>query len=183
MAEDTKDDGAKKKKSGGKGLIVIIVALLAAGGGVGAGIFLFGGGGKEAKAESGAKGGGHGEKKAAAKHGGGDGNEEGAAAGPAVVPFDPFIVNLADPKGDRFLKLGLRAVVNDATLVAAFRTDELLKARVRDRVISVLTSKSYADISSTAGKEGLRQELRSEMNSVLPEESIEEVLFVEFAVQ
>ncbi len=181
MAEEAKDDGGKKKKGGGKGLILIVVALLAAGGGVGAGIFLLGGGGKEAKAETGAKG-GHGEKKAA-KGGGHGGGEEGESSGPAVVAFDPFVVNLADPKGDRFLKLGLRAVVNDAALVGAFKTDELLKARVRDRVISVLTSKAYAEISSSAGKEGLRQELRQEMNSVLPEESIEEVLFVEFAVQ
>lgn len=179
MAEQ--EEEGKPKKGGSKMILVVVIALLAAGGGVGAGIFLFGGGGKEAKAAPAA---GHG---APAKAGGGgehgeEGDEEGHG-GPTVVAFDPFVVNLADPKGDRFLKVGLRAVVNDATLAGAFRTDELLKARVRDRIISVLTSKSYHDINTTAGKEGLRQELRSEMNSVLPEESIEEVLFVEFAVQ
>ncbi len=196
MAEEAKKEEAPKK--GGKGgmLLTIIAAVvgIALGGGA---VFLLGGGSK-AKAETtesaekgkkgekgekkkGEKKAEHAEKKAEGGHGG-----EGGEAGPPptnVVPFDPFLVNLADQGGQRYLKVTLRVVTTDPETGAEIKNDELTKARIRDRVISSLTSKMYQDISTPAGKEQLRQELVKEMNGVLPEDSVEEVLFVEFAVQ
>lgn len=69
------------------------------------------------------------------------------------MAFDSFIVNLADPRGDRFLKVTLSCVIEDAEVVASVRHDQLLITRIRDKVIQVLSSKTFEDISSTTGKE------------------------------
>lgn len=174
MAEEAKDTG---KKGGKTGLLMVAVAVigLAAGGG-GAAMMLGKSGGGSAHAPSASSSsGGHG-----GGHSSGGGGEHG---GPTAVPMDAFVVNLADPAGDRFLKLTLRFVVNDAGIAEQLKSDDLVKARVRDKVISVLTSKMFSDISSTVGKEGLRRELIHDVNQVLPTEAIQEVLFVDLAIQ
>lgn len=179
MAEEAVKDDAKKeaKASGGGGnklvslIVVALVAGLAAGGGVAA-VMFFGPGAH--KAQAAAEGGdGH----------GGEAKKEEAKPVSAVIGFEPFVVNLADPAGNRYLKLTLRTVVNDAHVAEAFEKDELTKARVRDRIISVLTSKMFQDIGSSPGKETLRRELAKEINTVLPHDAVQEVLFVDFAVQ
>ena len=178
MAEDpVKDEGKKDAKAAGGGgpklmslLIVALVAGLAAGGGVAAVLF-FGGGSHKAEAAP---------EAAAGEHGG---KTDEAKAVSAVILFEPFVVNLADPAGNRYLKLTLRTVVNDAQVAAAFEKDELTKARVRDRIISVLTSKMLQDIGNPSGKEALRRELTKEINTVLPHDAVQEVLFADFAVQ
>lgn len=195
MAEEAKKEEAPKKSGKGGMLFAIIAAVvgIALGGGA---VFLLGGGSKAKaetteSAEKGKKGEKgekkKGEKKAEKKaEGGGHGGEGGEGGGPPptnVVPFDPFLVNLADQGGQRYLKVTLRVVTTDPETGTEIKNDELTKARIRDRVISALTSKMYQDISTPAGKEQLRQELVKEMNGVLPEDSVEEVLFVEFAVQ
>lgn len=175
MAEEAlKDEGKKDAKGGGGGskllslLLVALVAGLAAGGGVAA-VMYFGGGAKNAEAAQGEEG--------EAKH------DAKPPVVSAVIGFEPFVVNLADPSGDRYLKVSLRVVANDAHVAEAFEKDELTKARVRDRIISVLTSKMFGDISNPTGKEALRRELAKEINTVLPHDAVQEVLFVEFAIQ
>ena len=167
MAEEEK---VEKKK--GMKLPLIIGAVVLAGVATFFGVKMMKGGEKEAQAAPAAHG-----KAAPAK---GKGAE--AAAEPVAIGLDPFIVNLADPAGNRFLKVSMRLVVNDKALEEEMK-GELLKARVRDRIISVLTSKLFQDISTGSGKDALRRELLKEVNSVFPNEAVEEVLFVDFAVQ
>jgi len=61
--------------------------------------------------------------------------------------------------------------------------DVLLVSRIRDRVISVLTSKTYEDIGHNEGKEALREELAREINQMLPNDAVREILLVDFIVQ
>lgn len=107
---------------------------------------------------------------------------EKVKAEPVAVALEPFIVNLADPAGNRFLKVSMRVVVSEKKIEEELK-GELLKARMRDKIISVLTSKMFQDISTASGKDSLRRELLKEVNEVLPNEAVEEILFVEFAVQ
>lgn len=170
MSEETKP-AENKQKSKLKLFIIIGVALVVLAGGGTAALLMFGGGGKKAEAAEGKDGEG--------KHGGpGDGKP-----GESLVSFDTFVVNLADPKGDRFLKATLRAVLSDPEVAAELQKDELTRTRVRDRIISVLTSKSFEEISSPGGKDSLRQQLLREINQSLPDDVVSEVLFVEFVVQ
>lgn len=61
--------------------------------------------------------------------------------------------------------------------------DELLLARMRDRVLTLLTSKQYHELISAIGKEGLRREVKAHLSPLLEEGTIEDVLFEEFVIQ
>ncbi|UCF66059.1 MAG: flagellar basal body-associated FliL family protein [Acidobacteriota bacterium] len=167
MAEPATEQPQHQAKKKGKGLlIVLIVALVIVAAGAGFGLTFLLGGGRQAQA----------------------GPEEAADQAPEpetsiMVPLDTFVVNLADPKGDRFLKATLRAVVTREDVARAMKQEGLLKARMRDRVISVLSSKLFQELNTPIGKEGLRRELTRELNQVLPGQSVREILLVEFIVQ
>jgi flagellar basal body-associated protein FliL len=47
----------------------------------------------------------------------------------------------------------------------------------------VLSSKRFQDVNNPLGKESLRRELKRELEKIFPEETIQEILFVEFIVQ
>ena len=168
MAEEPGKE--ETKKSGGSSMmplvIVAVVAGLVAGvlGAVGSRMFGGGGGAKE-------------HASAAAEE-----KDKGPSV-TAVVPFEAFVVNLADPSGNKYLRVELNAVVNDAKVVEQLKTDQLVKTRVRDRILTVLSAKSYQDIGTPAGKESLRKELTKEVNSVLSHDAVQEMLFANFAVQ
>lgn len=191
MSEEQKEegkDGTKKKKGKGKLFLLIGIGLVVVGGGATAAVLLLGGdkkpeaGATAAAGEHGAPAaeGGHGEQAAAAGHG-----AAGAAhgTGEVLLPIDTFVVNLSDARGDRFLKLSVKAVTHDEALEKTLAENELVKSRLRDRVISVLAAKTYQEISNPIGKEGLRRELSQELNSVLGPGTVSEVLFTEFIVQ
>jgi flagellar FliL protein len=100
-----------------------------------------------------------------------------------LVNMDTFVVNLSDPKGDRFMKVTLRVLVNDASLPSRIVNDDVFRTRCRDRIISVLSAKRFQDVNNPLGKEALRRELKRELGKIFPAGSIEEILFVEFIVQ
>ncbi len=171
MAEETKPAEPVKKSKLKLFIIIGVVLVVLAGGGTAA-LLMFGGGGKKAEAAEGKEDeGGHGGEKGEGK------------AGESLVSFDTFVVNLADPKGDRFLKATIRAVLSDPEVATELQKDELTRTRVRDRIISVLTSKSFEEVASPGGKDALRQQLLREINQSLPDDVVSEVLFVEFVVQ
>lgn len=185
MSEEAKPEAKEAAPKKGKGKLLIIVGLvvvLAAGGGVAAKMLL--GGHKETAAAAGEHG-----APAAAEHGGGEAASSGHGApavehgGEALISLDTFVVNLADARGDRFLKLSMRAVTGDSSLDKKLGESELLKSRVRDRVLSVLSAKTHEEISNPIGKEALRRELAQELNGVLGAGAVIEILFTDFIVQ
>jgi flagellar FliL protein len=189
MSEEAKKEGeeGQKKKGKSKLLLLIIIGVVVLGGG-GAAAFMMLGGNKGAPAAAAPTGDGHGAPAAAASHGapaeGGHGAPVASHSGSEVLlPIDTFVINLADTRGDRFLKLSVKAVSNQPELEKQLAENELLKSRVRDRVISTLGAKTYQEINNPIGKEGLRRELAQELNGVLGPGSVSEILFTEFIVQ
>jgi flagellar protein FliL len=98
----------------------------------------------------------------------------------ALLPLDPFIANLADEDGRRYLK---------ATLQVEFfgpRVPDEFNARVpqvRDLLLTLFTSKLFAEIRTPEGKAVLRDEIVSRMNRVLNKDVVKAVYFTEFIVQ
>jgi len=170
IAAETKR--APGQRSRFESLLVVGAALLILAGGGTAAVLILGGGGGRAAAAAGSRGGGA-----------GSGTRAGAPAVESLVSFDSFVVNLADPVGDRFLKATIRAVLNDPDIARELQRDELTRSRVRDRIISVLTSKTFEEVTGPGGKDSLRQQLQREINQSLPDDVVSEVLFVEFVVQ
>jgi flagellar FliL protein len=99
----------------------------------------------------------------------------------ATLALEPFLVNLADTDDVRFVKttfqLGLAEEAGEqAKSPAAI-------AAMRDSIISLLSSKTAAEVLTPQGKDKLREEIRLRVNSVCPKIKVLEVYIVEFVVQ
>ena len=62
-------------------------------------------------------------------------------------------------------------------------SDELPLALIEDAVTTAVSTKSVEDISSTAGKDSLRDDIRSALAELIPEHQVRRVLFVSFITQ
>ena len=138
-------------------LIIVAVVMLAAGGGAGW-FFSRGSGGDAAPVE-----------------------EPEKPAG--LLAMDTFLANVMDGSGERFARLELKLAIVPRDQVDAIAADPLLTARMRDRVLTLLTSKTFEELSDPLGKEGFRSEIRMRLSPLLEEGEIKEVLFSEFVVQ
>jgi len=171
-------EGAKKK-----GKLPVILALL---------VVLLGGGGaawwmgmlpfaaKTADGEH-AEGDEHAEAADAghgAKSGGGHGK---ASAGVGSMrPLDPFLANLADENVQRYLKMSIQVEFVGAEPPVAF---DARLPQTRDVILTLVTSKSFADIRTPEGKERLREDIIDRINHVLAQDAVKSVYFTEFIVQ
>ncbi|MBF0552118.1 MAG: flagellar basal body-associated FliL family protein [Deltaproteobacteria bacterium] len=132
---------------------------------------------KEAGKEK-AHGGGKEEKKGEkGKEGGKDADNEYLGA---IVPLDTFIVNLAEATGDRYLKVTMQLKMSDNSA-----KEELEKRmpQIRNDIIEMLTSKTYAQVSNYGGKELLRRQISAKINAILSNGKVLQIYFTEFMVQ
>jgi flagellar protein FliL len=113
---------------------------------------------------------------AAAKSAGG----HGGSAAPTLIPLAPFIVNLSGDQGQRYLRLVVQVEVR-----GDLSKDELEKhlPAVRNRLIFLLSSKTFVDIGSTQGKYDLQAEITKNINETLDGPFIKKTYFTEFIVQ
>ncbi len=111
-----------------------------------------------------------------------------AAVPPAVAgtregtlePMDPFIANLADEDGHRYLKATLQVEFYDAVAPPEFHRR---LPQARDMLLTLLSSKTFADVRSPQGKAVLREEIVNRLNTVLNEDAVKAIYFTEFIVQ
>jgi flagellar FliL protein len=109
------------------------------------------------------------------------GGKEAPQVPAEVMELEPFIVNLADPSGKRYLKLQLAV---DAKNEELKKEIQARMPQIRDSILLLLTSKSYSDIAPVAGKIRLRNEILKIINrSLLGAGSVHAVYFTEFVVQ
>lgn len=104
---------------------------------------------------------------------------KGSSIGP-LYSFDTFIVNLADPGGIRYLKVSMQAEVDSNKVI-----DEIEKRnpQVRDLILTVLSSKTYAEVSTPQGKIALKQEIIRRLNLILTTGTVRNIYFTEFVSQ
>lgn len=94
-----------------------------------------------------------------------------------VVPLETFIVNLAGSKGRKVAKVNMEIEVTGNHVLEEI---EKRKAQIRDIIIIILSSKTYEEVSSREGKDGLRNEIKDTINSFLVQGKISNVFFTEF---
>ncbi len=145
-------------------LIIIAVNVLAALGG-GAYFMLAGGDGEAAE--------------------GGDGGGGAEAplpmdGPPTMVKLNPFIVNLYEPGGTRYLKLTIEAEVpgEEASEYVTSRQPVL-----RNQCIRYLSNLSFADTQGSEKKGEIQKALRKEINTALKRDIVRNVYFTDFVVQ
>lgn len=96
-----------------------------------------------------------------------------------VVPLPKFVVNLSDPTGKRYLRIGMEVEAN-SDISAQIKANS---AKIRDAVIILLAGKSFADISTVEGKVTLKTEVGARLNQILGAQKIIRVYFTEFVVE
>ncbi|MBN2241195.1 MAG: flagellar basal body-associated FliL family protein [Acidobacteria bacterium] len=98
----------------------------------------------------------------------------------ATLALDSFLVNLADEDSARFVKasfrLGLAEEPDEKKI-------EVTVPAIRDSIITLLSSKTAEQIRTPQGKDKLREQIRTRVNSILTEVEVVEVYIVDFVVQ
>jgi flagellar FliL protein len=97
-----------------------------------------------------------------------------------MLALDPFVVNLLGDDAGHYLKVKLELEAKSAEHKA-----ELARRlpQIRDGVISVLSTRDLAAVTSFEGKTLLKQDIQDGLNGLLPTPAVRSVLFTEFVVQ
>jgi flagellar FliL protein len=159
--DDEKQETEEKpvKKGGGllKWIIIGVVLLCVIAGAVGGGLYYFRGAATEKKKPD---------------------------LPPPIIgmlwPMEPFIVNLRDNNGERYLKVVLQLEVSQPAVVAEL---DLLKPKLRDSALDLLGSKSYQELQDLSGKQKLRDDIMMRLNSFLTSGKIVRIYFTDFVIQ
>lgn len=169
MSDTTPDTpAAAPRKKGGllKRLVLLVVGLAVLGGGAAGGFFWWKGQSVQA-----------------------EGAEAEAAPVPeanAVLPLEPFVVNLADTAGSRFLRVTLRLLVaapRGAKDVTHLAENEVAMARLRSALLELLSTQTADQLVTAEGKDALKRAIVTQAAGILPEVEVRDVLFSEFVVQ
>jgi flagellar FliL protein len=105
--------------------------------------------------------------------------EEPQEIGP-LYSLGTLIVNLADEGGKRYLRVSIELELESAEM-----TEEVERRlpQVRDSILMILPTKTFADINTTPGKIAVRDELLVAMNGIVTSGEIRNLYFTEFVVQ
>ena len=97
-----------------------------------------------------------------------------------IYSLPPFVVNLADPLGRRYLKVAI-----DVEVVSKKVADEMDKnlPRVKDTLLLLLSSKTFSDLDSMEEKITLKNEIVQRLNQILGKGKVVNVYFTEFVAQ
>ena len=186
MSTEPKDKaaaGAAPKKSKMMLIIILLLVVVAGAGG------FFGWKHFKAKADTTAQaaGSGHDEESSddeKPKKGKKKKKKEKEHEGEGVtVNFEPFLVNLADKEASRYVKTSIRLLVANKESAETIAKGETLMPRMRDTILTLLSTKTAEEMTSNEGKEKLKKEILEKVNEYLPEEGAEDVFFTDFVVQ
>ncbi|MDY6120655.1 MAG: flagellar basal body-associated protein FliL [Campylobacter sputorum] len=97
-----------------------------------------------------------------------------------MYPMDQFVVNLLSESGSRYLKTSIDFELSIETLTPEM---DKKKSIIRDIVIRSLSSKTIEEISTTKGKERLKDEIVGKINEILTDGYIKNVYFTDFIIQ
>lgn len=162
-AEETIEEDQEVKKGSLKKLIILVVLLVVLGGGGFAGwkFYL--------------------QEKLSAPEEGQTQQTAEAAIGPSVMlKMEPFIVNLLDQDGKRYLKAQFEVEVGSEEEKQALE-DHM--AQIRDAILLLLSSKTFAQIGVPEGKVQLRSELIERINAIMKNGAVRGLYFTEFVIQ
>jgi len=98
----------------------------------------------------------------------------------ALHAFDPFLANLEDTDGNRYLKASLQVEFFEAEAPHDF---EARIPQLRDLLLTLFTSKTYAEIRTPEGKALLRDDIINRINRTMGHDVVKAVYFTEFIVQ
>ena len=191
--EDEENEKHKPKKKSGilKIVLIVVSVIVLIGASVGATLLLTGGPGK------------HGEEEVAVAD---DGAEAAAAdeapkakpkkskekksskepkAPPIYVELgDPFVINFVEGVQIRYLQVKIEAMTRDQVVSEAIKTH---LPQIRNNLVMMFSNQDYASLTTTEGKQKIRDQALVEIQNILKEETgntgAEAVYFTSFVMQ
>ena len=106
--------------------------------------------------------------------------EEHIVQKPGIWSVGSLVVNLMEDNGERYLKATIQIEVSGQDCVTEL---DLLKPKITDSILGLLSSKSYKDIAGLQGKQRLKDEIAMRLNSHLTKGQARRVYFTEFLIQ
>src|SRR5262245_38393606 len=100
-----------------------------------------------------------------------------------VITFEPFLVNLADAGGNRFLKVSIQLVVGTAEEAKHVQESPVVVMHLRSAILELLTIQQAAVLVTPDGKKTLKDAIKTRVTPDLPHVKVFDVLFSEFVVQ
>jgi flagellar protein FliL len=156
VEQEVTEEGGEEDKPKGKSkksLMLIIVALIVLGGG-GTAFFMLRGHAAEPTAEN----------------------------GKGLIVFDPFIVNLADSGGSRFLRVNLQLVVAEESEAKELTEEPVKLKRARSSILELLAVQKSDSLITDDGKQVLKKSILERASKALGIKVLD-VFFSEFVVQ
>jgi flagellar protein FliL len=99
-----------------------------------------------------------------------------------LVTFEPFVVNLADAGGSRFLRVTVRLVVASAERAKEVEESPVVLMGARSAILDLLTTQSAEALVTPEGKAALRASIKERVSHD-GELEVVDVLFSDFVVQ
>lgn len=100
-----------------------------------------------------------------------------------LVSFDPFVANLADEGGQRFVRVTVQLVVADAAQAAEMTEIPVMAMQARAIILELLSMQLADTLVTPDGKIALRQAIAERVAEALHEIEVVDVLFSDFVVQ
>ena len=95
----------------------------------------------------------------------------------ALFPLETFVVNLQD---GGFIRLQVQLEFNGRSITRRFYTRIV---PIRDRIISLLASKSQKELSNNKEKDKLRNDIKEIVNEIMRKQEVKKVYFSQFIMQ
>jgi flagellar FliL protein len=174
MKADPKADAAAAPAAGGKSKLFMMIgaAVLVLGLGGGAGWYFMHGNADE------------GAEPAKKEHTSSSKKKKKDEHPPEFLPIEPFTVNLQPENGDQYLQVAFTLEVEGAEQAELIKTN---MAKVRSRVLLLLSGKKASEINTVEGKQQLAGEILAVVKEPFDkhgdEQEVSDVLFTSFIIQ
>jgi flagellar FliL protein len=111
-----------------------------------------------------------------------------AAAEPSLeeqglLSFEPFLVNLTDAGGNRFLKTTIQLVLESDAEAKHISDTPVVLMHLRSTILELLTQQAAPALVTPEGKAALKAAIKERAGALLPGQKVLDVLFAEFVVQ
>jgi flagellar FliL protein len=177
MKADPKADAAAAPASGGKSKLFILIgaAVVVLGLGGGAGWYFLHGSADDGAAPS---------KKEHSAGSESKKKKKDKEAPPEYLAIEPFTVNLQPENGDQYLQVAFTLQVDGAEQAEIIKAN---MAKVRSRVLLLLSGKKASEINTVQGKQQLAGEILAVVKEPFSEhgdeQEVSDVLFTSFIIQ
>jgi flagellar FliL protein len=109
--------------------------------------------------------------------------EEVAIEEQGLLSFEPFLVNLSDAGGNRFLKANIEIVLASKESAKHIEETPVMLMQLRSAILELLTQQTAPELVTGEGKASLKRDIKARAVAVLKNDKVLDVLFSEFVVQ